>query len=217
MIYVPASSLDDWKMLLADPKLHWKDGYSAKSLALSWYNANGFPPSILEVLHTSKSEAFKDLEFLLAIPEYKVDLPGGARPSQNDLFVLARSPSNLVAIMVEGKAKESFGPLVSEWKLNDTTGKDIRLKYLLELLNITEAQIPDIRYQLLHRTASVIIEGNRFNCPVGLMMVHSFADSSESFNDYKNYLSLYNLIAERNHIVGPVSFNSIAIYFAWIQ
>jgi hypothetical protein len=40
--------------------------------------------------------ALTDLELLLAIPEFKVSLPGGRAASQNDFFVLARSPDGLV-------------------------------------------------------------------------------------------------------------------------
>jgi Domain of unknown function (DUF6946) len=37
-----------------------------------------------------------------------VPLPGGVRPSQNDLFVLARGAKGAIAIMVEGKVSESL-------------------------------------------------------------------------------------------------------------
>jgi hypothetical protein len=52
---------------------------------------------------------------LLAIPEYKVSLPGWGAASQNDIFCLARTQHGLVSIMVEGKVNEPFGPLVKEW------------------------------------------------------------------------------------------------------
>jgi hypothetical protein len=43
--------------------------------------------------------------------------PGGAGPpSQQDLFVLARSRHGLVAITVEGEVSETFGRYVSDWR-----------------------------------------------------------------------------------------------------
>jgi len=51
---------------------------------------------------------------VLKIPEHKVELDTGNVPSQNDLFVLARTDSDLVTIVVEGKVREPFGPKVAD-------------------------------------------------------------------------------------------------------
>ena len=51
--YLPATSPDDWKHLLAKPNKHWKDGYSAKSLAYAWQQAKGFPPPVKRVFRKS--------------------------------------------------------------------------------------------------------------------------------------------------------------------
>lgn len=39
--FAPADEAADWQCLLAKPKLHWKTGYSARSLAYSWTEARG--------------------------------------------------------------------------------------------------------------------------------------------------------------------------------
>ena len=44
--------------------------------------------------------ALEDVELLLAIPEYKVSLPGGGAASQNDIFCLARNRHGLVKLSV---------------------------------------------------------------------------------------------------------------------
>jgi hypothetical protein len=33
-VYIPATKPEDWQNLLADPEKQWRDGYSAKSLAV---------------------------------------------------------------------------------------------------------------------------------------------------------------------------------------
>lgn len=89
------SGPEDWKKLLASEK-HWRTGYSAKTLAYCWEKADGFPPEVATALETADEPALRDLTPVLAIPEFKVPLPGGVRSSQNDLFVLAhaaRGPS----------------------------------------------------------------------------------------------------------------------------
>ena len=90
-IYIPTSSAEQWAQFLAEPVNHWRKGYSARTLAYSWQEANGFPIEVGSVL----SSAFPAVELLLALPEHQVPLPGGSRPSQNDIWVLARSQGQL--------------------------------------------------------------------------------------------------------------------------
>jgi len=125
--FIPANSPEDWKQLLADPDKQWKTGYSAKSLAYCWQKTNDFPRSIKRVFGDSGIHLFQDIELLLAFPEWKVPLSGGRRASQNDIFVLAKGSNQLISIMVEGKVRESFGEVVSEWKSDKSKGKQTRL------------------------------------------------------------------------------------------
>ena len=112
--HIPANDPEDWRPLLADPDKHWKTGYSAKTLAYSWMEANGFPRSVRKVLRDSGIPLFKDVELLLAIPEYHVPLvPYRARPAQNDIFILAKGNGQLISITVEGKVDEPFDKLVA--------------------------------------------------------------------------------------------------------
>ena len=85
-IYVLASEPEDLKTLLAGPDKHWKGGYSPMALAQCRMEGEGFPQSVRESFSNSGIEILADVEMLLAIPEHKVPLPGGARPSQNDLL-----------------------------------------------------------------------------------------------------------------------------------
>ncbi|NIM99408.1 MAG: hypothetical protein GTO24_15465, partial [candidate division Zixibacteria bacterium] len=112
-IFIPAGKPGDWKTLLAEPEKHWKTGYSAKALAYCWQEANGFPECVKNVFIKSGIGLFQNIKFLLAFPEYKVPLPGGSRPSQNDIFLLAKGDSQLVTIMIEGKVSEPFGDTVA--------------------------------------------------------------------------------------------------------
>jgi hypothetical protein len=85
-IYVPTQSYEDWQRLLAQPDLHWKEGYSAMTLARSWEAADpqGFPPEVAATLATTDDPVLQDLSMLIALPEYQVALPGGDRASQTD-------------------------------------------------------------------------------------------------------------------------------------
>ena len=165
-IYIPAVSADQWAQFLADPVKHWRKGYSARTLAYSWQEANGFPIEVQRFLATQ----FPDIELLLAFPEHQVPLLGGSRPSQNDIWVLARSAGNLISIAVEGKVSETFGPTVQEWRAEASSGKSERLNFLCGQLGI-QSDVPDtLRYQLLHRTVSALIEATRFGAAHAVML-----------------------------------------------
>lgn len=211
-IYVPASSADQWAQFLADPVKHWRQGYSARALAYSWQEAAGFPAEVASVL----ASQFAAVELLLALPEHKVPLPGGSRSSQNDIWVLARSEGKLISIAVEGKVSEPFGPTVQEWETESSSGKSERLMYLLALLGLSS--IPDTtRYQLLHRTASAIIEAQRFNAAHAVMLVHSFSQSGEWFQDYAAFVSLMGGNATENSMVPVGSRSGVSLHLAWVR
>lgn len=211
-IYVPASSAEQWAQFLADPVKHWRQGYSARALAYSWQEAAGFPAEVASVL----ASQFAAVELLLALPEHKVPLPGGSRSSQNDIWVLARSEGKLISITVEGKVSEPFGPTVQEWETESSSGKSERLMYLLALLGLSS--IPDTtRYQLLHRTASAIIEAQRFNAAHAVMLVHSFSQSGEWFQDYAAFVSLMGGNATENSMVPVGSRSGVSLHLAWVR
>jgi len=217
-IFVPANNPEDWKPLLAEPHKHWKTGYSAKALAYCWQEANDFPEDVRRVFKKSGIGLFQNIELLIAFPEWKVPLSGGSRPSQNDIFILAKGNNQLISITVEGKVSEVFGEEVKEWKKHDSEGKRERLKFLCDKLQLDEEQIDHIRYQLLHRTVSAIIEAEKFNAPNALMLVHSFSQSDEGFDDYCQFLALFGLKnVKPDSLVFAKNINGIDLYFGWVR
>ncbi len=72
-----------------------------------------------------------------------------------------------------------------------------------------------IRYQLLHRLASAIIEAKRFNARYALMIVHSFSQSDEWFSDYGEFLELFRAKAHLGELVHLSDISGISIYSGW--
>jgi hypothetical protein len=218
-IYIPSDSADRWKDLLAEPKKQWKKGYSARTLAYCWQEADGFPESIVTTFQNSKIDLFENVELLFTFPEYKIPLPGGKRESQNDIYVIAKSNHNLISIMIEGKVSEPFDKTVLNWISNssENSGKQDRLNFLLNKLNLNYTQVQQIRYQLLHRTVSAIIEAQRIGAKNALMLVHSFSQTNEWFDDFAQFVKLFGLTAIVNSIVGPYQTDGINFYFGWTK
>lgn len=216
-IFIPTANADDWKQFLAEPDKHWRTGFSARTLAKCWESIDGFPPDVKAVFEQSENPEFKNLEMLLAFPEYKVYLPPRGHPSQNDMFILAKdSRGNLVSITVEGKVNEPFGPTLAEWNQDESKGKTKRLEFLKELLGLID--IPhDIRYQLLHRSASAILEAQRFNAKSAVMLVYSFSSELLWLDDFQAFANLFDIAAEPDKLYFLKNINDIPFYIAWIK
>ena len=177
MIYVPARDPEDWRKLLADPEKHWRAGYSAQATAQAWQAAGGLPTEIATILGPGA-------ELLLAIPEHRVPMPGRGRESQCDVFALAKAGGRTIAIAVEGKVAEPFGPTIGEWLATPTEARTSRIAAICELLGIGTPPAPSLRYQLFHRTAAAVIEARRFGTDAAAMIVHSFSPEHLWFDDF---------------------------------
>ena len=184
---------EDWQKLLADPEKQWRKGYSARTLAHCWEAADGFPPEVADSFSLCSEPLLESLEPLLAVPEFKVALPGGGRPSQNDIFVLARSAAGPVSIMVEGKVNESFGPTLEDWSRSASPGKKRRLNFLSRTLGLNAKLPGDLRYQLLHRAASAIIIGEQYRAAAAVLLVHSFSPDYVGWADFQNFTELFGV------------------------
>jgi hypothetical protein len=213
-ILIPCSSAEEWKVFLADPG-HWRTGYSARSLAHCWQDAAGFPISVAQALESTPS--LSRSQVLFAIPEHKVPLPGGSRPSQTDLWVLARTDGGLVSIAVEGKVSEPFGPTVGEWLASPSEGKLRRLDYLRELLQLPDPVPQDLRYQLLHRTASALIEAERYFAEHAVMLVHSFSQTDEWFSDFARFAEALGATAVKGELIAVPRRTRPTLYLGWVR
>lgn len=183
-IFVPSQGPASWQGLLADPEKHWRTGYSARTLAACWEMTQGLPREVEAILGSGT-------QVLIGLPEHKVDLPGGARPSQTDLFLLLRRQETTIACAVEGKVDEPFGPCLDEWLQVPSDGKTVRLAALCDLLGLHQPLPPQLRYQLLHRTASAVLEAMLFKTDEAAMIVHSFSPTAKWFDDFAFFVSLF--------------------------
>lgn len=208
--YVPTSGPQSWQSLLADPIKHWSTGYSARTLAYSWETANGLPPEI-------RSLFTLDAQLLIAIPEHKVSLGDAGRKSQSDLFAIVKADNRTIATAVEGKVNESFGPMVRDWFVNPSAGKQKRLAFLCELLGLQFPPPDSLHYQLLHRAASAVIESERFKTDDAAMIVHSFSTENKWFEAYVEFLDLFGLSAKPGQMVSTSLPSGRVLRFGWAR
>jgi hypothetical protein len=133
------------------------------------------------------------------------------------VWVLARSKNSLVSIAVEGKVEEPFDKSIAEWKADASRGKEIRLSYLVEILGLKEPIPNSIRYQLLHRTASAVIEAERFGAEHAVMLVHSFSHDNQWFDDFAIFVSLFGQKAEADRLVITTAAKGLPLHLGWVH
>jgi hypothetical protein len=206
----------DWKGLLADPGKQWKRGYSARTLAHCWEASDGFPSEVAQPFKLSNEQLLAELTPILAVPEFKVCLPGGGRASQNDIFVLARSVAGPVVVMVEGKVNESFGPIIESWLKDASAGKKARLEFLKRTLGLESSPSVLVRYQLLHRAASAIIVGEQYRAAAAVLVIHSFSPKKAGWMDYQAFTRLFGIEAQMGVIQRLGAATRIPLFGVWV-
>jgi len=205
----PLGNPQDARAYLTDPIKHWRPEYSAFELATAWLGGDDVPPKVHSLLRI----AFTDYEVVEGFFEKQTKLDDLGRASQTDLLLLLRVPTGLAVVGVEGKAKESFGPLVSEW-----TGDQRRLAGLCNRLDLEPVSVQDLRYQLLHRTVAALLEAKRYGAGDAMMLVHSFDPEDASLGDYRAFAERLGLSdAEPDKLTNPKRLDGITLRLGWVK
>ena len=209
---------EDWQVGLEKPA-HWRTGRSAKALAYSWEQARGFPPEVLVAPNSSGFPTFKDIHFVRGDVEFETALPGSRRGSQSDILVQAISDSSVITMAIEGKVEEGFDKSIGNWRLDAThrSGKPDRLNFLKKRLGLPGQDLRHIRYQLLHRTASALIEAERFGASAAVMLVHSFSQCDKHLEDYLAFVDLFETTGNVDTVSHAGNRNGIDLYLAWVR
>ena len=206
-------------MLLAEPDLHWKRGSSAMELAVSWELAartnRGLPTEVAEVLDLHAST--RGCELVFGAPEHRVALPGGQRASQTDLWAVVKAGDGWASVAVEGKAGEPFGPTISEWFQDASSGKRVRLDAVCAALGVIPDPASTLRYQLFHRAASAVLEAARIGAQTAVLLVQNFRRDTSAWADYETFVAQFGVRASRGGICEAHHPRAVRLLFAWVD
>lgn len=225
-LYVPSLGPTDSRRLLADPDKHWKPQHSALELAVAWEavrkdKKRGMPASVCAAIDSVAE--LRGASLVIGLPEHVVDIEGGGHGSQNDLWALLRVGSSFVSMTVEAKAGEALDDLVSVWltKKSSETGKSnkpVRLGALQWALGIADVDVDSLRYQLLHRAVSALLEAERFSARYAVMLVQSFNDAAdrESHEDFGKFASVMEAEVSTGRIAKVGRVTAVPLYIGWV-
>lgn len=173
----PLNRIAEWEPIVSTK--NWVPTRSAYELAHSWGAVDGFPDPVAKALANTE---FAGLRVQHGVVEMPVYLDTFKAPSMTDLMVYCDgSDGKPVVIGVEAKADESFDKTVERWvrpKGEMSPTRKARLAFLSDGLGIEISTDSELRYQLLHRTYSVISEARRVRVAQGIVLVHSFSDAN---------------------------------------
>jgi hypothetical protein len=177
------------------------------------------PPEV--ALALDATPALKGAELILGLPEHQVAFEGGGHSSQNDLWALLRRGDEFFSMAVEAKAGESLDDLVKDWlpKDRERSRKVERLAALQKRLGISDRDVSEIRYQLLHRTASALKEAERFRANTAIVLVHSFnrpADEA-SWRDCCRFAELLGIKLREGSFTLVQVDAAVPLYIGWVS
>jgi hypothetical protein len=179
-------------------------------------SASGLPIELGQLLEG----IFSNPILLLAVAEHKVDLPGGSAASQSDVWAVINTATGLLSLTVEAKAGESFGAQTLEkWLVGTSEQSAInrkdRWEFLQAHLPATELYL-DVRYQMLHRCASAVIEARRLGCSQAAFVVQAFNTPQKSFREFEKLCSALRLPAARGSL-SATAVDGISLSIGWID
>jgi hypothetical protein len=188
-------------------------------LAVSWELAvrtdRGLPPEVADVLDLHV--ATRGAVLLFAVPEHRVALPGGRRASQTDMWGVLRTAGGWASLAVEGKAGEPFGPSVSEWLQDASSGKQERLQALCNILRVERHAAIDLRYQLLHRAASAVLEAARIGAGTAVLLVQNFRPATSGWADFEKFVAQFGAVACRGGVCESGLGGDGRLLFSWVD
>lgn len=229
--YKRLGRVDDWKGLAGEDK--WVATRSAYELAHCWHECKGLPEPIQNVFASAGHEVLRGLSVDLCLVEKPVFLDTRMGPSMTDLMAYGRNSSgDAIVVAVEGKADEPFASRVSTWVRGD--GKDVtpdspirptrarRLEFLSKHLATNVLPDSTLRYQLLHRTVSAVLEAQLHGAAAAVVLVHAFGpEAPENISDFSDFLRFLGGQAVVNRQVsGPFRLGEqreLPTFFLWWQ
>ncbi len=229
--YKRLTTVDDWRGLAGEGK--WVPTRSAYELAHCWHQFGGLPAPVARALDTSGHEVLRGISVDLCLVEKPVFLDTRIAPSMTDLMAYGRNAKDdAVVLAVEGKADEPFASRVWAWVRGDeknptmsTDPRRTRLRRLKFLSKHLSKEIPPnstLRYQLLHRTVSAVLEAQLQGAVAAVVLIHAFGpEAADNLSDFSEFLrELGGSGVTKGKVSDPYQLGEqrdLPTYFLWWQ
>ena len=75
----------------------------------------------------------------------------------------------------------------------------------------------DLRYQLFHRAASAVLEARRWGADAAVMLVQSFSEAPESWDDFVAFGELLGAPVARQRVVAAAMRSDVTLFLGWVD
>lgn len=221
-----------------DNSKHWREGYSAYSLAKYFSKPSTEESFGVKVIKDYIDACcFGDVEFTHARIEHESRFdPFRGSGRMQDMVIWAKCGSRHIVICVEAKVNETFGDSLSNAydesikyvQKNPKSKKTERIKNLCQEfynLDVLELSLKsDIRYQLLHYLAGSISEAKAYGdiafMPIIVFKTDIYDENKGKINkeDYNKFIKSLNF--EQYDVEKQIykqNFNGVDVYISYIE
>ncbi|MFD1958150.1 DUF6946 family protein [Novosphingobium panipatense] len=99
----------------------------------------------------------------------------------------------------------------------DATARPARLERLCRILDLDPSTVGTIRYQLIHRTASAVIEAQRYCSRDAAMIVQSFCPKRSWVDDYRAFAEALGFLDAPVGAISPAKIcDGVALRIGWV-
>ena len=127
----------------------------------------------------------------------------------------------MASLALEAKSGEPLDKPVAQWlaDASPASRKPQRLAALKGLLGIVDQDVGAIRYQLLHRAASALLEAQRFRTPTAVMLVQAFNRQADegSWKDFQAFATLLGGQPVEGVLVCASVRTGVPLYLGWVN
>jgi hypothetical protein len=134
-----------------------------------------------------------------------------------NVLAIVEVRSGLAIVGVAGKVNEPFGDYVSQWN-DGSPGRATRLAASIKQLGMTAEIAASLRYRLIHRTVSILLEAQTIGARKTVMLIQSFGSnhSPTGFADLQMFGAVLGaLITDTGMLSPPVELDGIEFRIGW--
>jgi hypothetical protein len=210
----PLSGPEDAIRLLASPAAPGKHKDAAYQTAHSWFDAQDLPAAVRATLESDPTYAGARL---LKVFFEKPSEANASGAGHTNVLAVVEVRSGLAIVGVVGKLNEPFGDYVSEWN-DGSPGRATRLAASIKQLGMPADVATGLRYQLIHRTVSILLEAQTIGARKAVLLIQSFGSdhSPTGFADLQMFGAVLGAPITDTGILSPaVELDGIELRLGW--
>ena len=210
----PLSGPEDAIRLLGRHAAAGAARHAVYETAHSWFDAQDLPAAVRATLESDPTYAAAEL--LKVFFEKPSEFDASA-PNHTGVLAVLKIRSGLAVVGIEGKVSEPFGDYVFQWN-DGSPGRATRVAASLKQLGMADDIAGGLRYRLIHRTVTTLLEAQTIGAREAAMLIQSFGHdhAPAGFVDLQMFSAVIGApIADTGMLSPPVELDGVRMRLGW--